>query len=190
MGVLSHVDGVAKNLVNNWASSALHDGGVSSAARECFEGATAISLSVVAGRELLIAVDDFQQQWQKSFQHLDRSLAGKAASTSSLYTEERMDRPSALEDVEAAYQKGDCKTLTAMPIVGDNNDVLGVVCVGLPSHVPLTSQHVHTLETLAKALAPHLQQYSTGTSATWDTSVFGASADMDCLPGCSSDNGG
>ncbi len=51
-------------------------------------------------------------------------------------------------------------------------------------------RHVHTLETLAKALAPHLQQYSTGTSATWDTSVFGASADMDCLPGCSSDNGG
>lgn len=45
MGVLSHVDGVAKNLVNNWASSALHDGGVSSAARECFEGATAIRCS-------------------------------------------------------------------------------------------------------------------------------------------------
>jgi hypothetical protein len=54
---------------------------------------------------------------------------------------------------------------------------------------------MQTLEALAKILAPLLQQYSTGTSAAWDTSVFVASTDCQCLPGCSfaactaSDNG-
>lgn len=40
----------------------------------------------------MIAVDDFQQQWEKSFQHLDTTLAGQAACSRSLCVEERLDR--------------------------------------------------------------------------------------------------
>lgn len=51
-----------------------------------------ISLSVCAGRELLIVVDDFQQHWEKSFQHTGTSLAGQAACSRSFCAEERLDR--------------------------------------------------------------------------------------------------
>lgn len=40
----------------------------------------------------MIAVDDFQQQWEKSFQHLNTSLAGQAACSRSLWVEKRLDR--------------------------------------------------------------------------------------------------
>jgi hypothetical protein len=49
-------------------------------------------------------------------------------------------RPSNLEDVESAYQKGGCNLLAAMPIIR-GGDVLGVVSLGLPSDVPFTAEY-------------------------------------------------
>lgn len=181
----SLLDSVAKNLVITWASSARQDGETSRTARDCFEGAVAISLSVCAGPELLIAVDDFQQQWTKSFQHLDTSLAGQAACSRTFCAEERLDRPSALQDVESAHQRSGCRLLAAMPIIGDGIDVLGVVCVGLPAHVQPTPKHMQTLGALAEALVPYLQHYSKDHNLLWDTSVFVANSIAQCLPGCS-----
>ena len=54
-------------------------------------------------------------------------------------------RPSSYYDVEEAYRRDQCSSLTAMPVAGAKGEIVGAVCLGLQQNVNLSSKWVfHT----------------------------------------------
>ena len=49
-------------------------------------------------------------------------------------------RPSCYYDVEEAYRKEGCGSLTAMPVTNAKGKTLGAICLGLQQHVNLSSK--------------------------------------------------
>ena len=49
-------------------------------------------------------------------------------------------RPSCYYDVEEAFRRDSCKSLTAMPVVGSKGEALGAVSLGLQHHVNLSTK--------------------------------------------------
>lgn len=54
----------------------------------------------------------------------------------------RARRPSCYYDVEEAYRRDQCGSLTAMPVAGAKGEILGAVCLGLQQRVNLSSKWV------------------------------------------------
>ena len=51
-------------------------------------------------------------------------------------------RPSCYYDVEEAYRRDQCSSLTAMPVAGAKGEILGAVCLGLQQNINLSSKWV------------------------------------------------
>lgn len=49
-------------------------------------------------------------------------------------------RPSCYYDVEEAYRRDRCSSLTAMPVVGAKGEILGAISLGLQHNVNLSSK--------------------------------------------------
>lgn len=52
----------------------------------------------------------------------------------------RACRPSCYYDVEEAYRKDKCGSMTVMPVAGAKSEILGAICLGLQQGVTLTSK--------------------------------------------------
>ncbi|CAK0773042.1 hypothetical protein CVIRNUC_004024 [Coccomyxa viridis] len=158
----------AKDIVISFASVGPNHVPASSA-RECFEGCNFVSLAVAAGPELLIVGNRIP----KTFMPKSSSLAGQAVAKGIVCHDVRAsNRPSCYYDVEEAFRRDSCKSLTAMPVVGSKGEALGAVSLGLQHHVNLSTKHLDTLRLLALALGPLLQQFISDTRLHQDTSVF------------------
>ena len=55
-------------------------------------------------------------------------------------TSDHSHRPSCYYDVEEAFRRDSCKSLTAMPVVGSKGEALGAVSLGLQHHVNLSTK--------------------------------------------------
>ena len=55
-------------------------------------------------------------------------------------TSDHAHRPSGYYDVEEAFRRDSCKSLTAMPVVGSKGEALGAVSLGLQQHVNLSTK--------------------------------------------------
>ena len=55
-------------------------------------------------------------------------------------TSNHAHRPSCYYDVEEAFRRDSCKSLTAMPVVGSKGEALGAVSLGLQHHVNLSTK--------------------------------------------------
>ncbi|KAK9829358.1 hypothetical protein WJX72_005377 [[Myrmecia] bisecta] len=169
-----------------------------------FPGAALLSMSILAGGQLLITADNVAKEgfFKISFLRLTESAAGEAVRTNVTCNAGRPHAsPSCYYDVEHAYDASGVTTLCCAPIphssalpapgspvrgakaLSSTSAAMGALSLGFTPNTHISNSHLSNLAELAQLISPFLVRYAC-TMIKDLTSVFFQPTLARCLCGC------